>query len=822
MEKKYEGLSTIEAEKLLKQYGKNILPHKKPVGDIIILFDQLKSPLIYILLFAGIISIVLSDLKDAAIIFAAVILNTFLGFYQERKAQKALFALKQILNPQAKVFRDGTVVTIDVSQVVPGDIILITSGDRIPADGYVFEEVNLLVNEAVLTGESVPVTKTAHKDGGEITKASLVFTGTTVIAGRGKMLVTKTALTTEFGKIASELSITKEEETPLQEKIASFARFLAIIFLGMSVFIFVLGIATGKTFIEMFTTSVAVAVAAIPEGMAVALTAILAIGMQRILKRKALVRKLVAAEALGSTTVIATDKTGTLTLGVMSVVKTDFVDKEKAFEVMVYANNREDALEIALWEYAQKNKIDPEKLEEENPRIKELPFDSHRRYMATLNSKGETTALYIKGAPEVIIENSNMSQTDKEKWMQKVEKWASQGFRLLGFGYKFHKGTTLTNKDIANLNWVGLIGITDPVRETVKEALVATQEAGIKTKVITGDYAGTSIAVLHKLGLHVSGNQIVEGEELEKLSASQFEQKASEAILFARVSPSQKLKIVQALQSKGEVVALVGDGVNDAPAIKAANIGIVVEGASDVARQTADMVLLDSNFATIVSAIEEGRGIYQNVKKVIFFQMAGSFSEIVLVMSALFLGLPLPLAASQILWINIVTEGFPNLALTIDPKEKNLLKYPPVNPKAQLFDTLLKAMMILISTSTGLLLLGLFIVIYEETRDLSLSQTVVFTSLGITMLLYVFSLRTLKNPLLASNIFANLSLVFAVFLSMGIQLLPLYNPFLQSFLGTVPLFGKWWGYVMVVPVIIILEIEFVKIAFIIPRKKATF
>lgn len=822
MDEKIRGLTSQDAQNLIHKFGKNTLPHKKPVGDLIILFDQIKSPLIYILLIASFISFVLKDTKDALVIFAAVVLNTFLGFYQERKAQKALYALKQILSPQAKVIRNGNVVTIEVELIVPGDVLLITSGDRIPADGYVFEGTNLLVNEAVLTGESVPVSKKATKSDNDIVKTGLVFMGTTVIGGRGKMIVTKTGLTTEFGNIASELSVTQEEKTPLQGKIDSFAKFLAIIFLIMSALIFLIGTLSGHTFIDMFTTSAAVAVAAIPEGMAVSLTAILAFGMQRILKRKALVRKLVAAEALGSTTVIATDKTGTLTLGVMSVVKTDVISREKAMEAAIYANNREDALEIALWEYVQKNGIDPKKLESEHKRIKEIPFDADKKYMASLIQMGKSNTIFVKGAPEVLLERSHMSRIDKDKWNIKAQRLGEQGLRLLGLAYKETKQNSLTGKDVSSLTFIGLIGITDPVRETVKDALVKTKQAGIKTIVITGDFTTTSMAVLKKLGISITGSQILEGEDLEKLTNQEFEKKVSEIILFARVSPTQKLKIVQALQKKGEVVALVGDGVNDAPAIKAANIGIVVAGASDVARQTADMVLLDSNFETIVSAVEEGRGIYQNIKKVIFFLMAGSFSEIVLVMGALILGFPLPITASQILWINIVTDGLPNLALTIDPKEKNLLNNPPILQSSQLFDPLMKMMMLIISTVTGLLLLGLFVFLYAKTNDLNLTRTIVFTSLGVTVLLYVFSVRTLKTPLIKTGLLVNKWLMVSVILGLFIQLIPLYNPLLRSFLGTTFLSGANFIYAMIVPIIIILLIEFVKIVYIIPKKKATF
>lgn len=825
METRYKGLTSSEAKELLKKYGGNTLPHKKPVGDLIILFEQIKSPLIYILIFAAIVSFILKDFKDAAVILAAVFLNTILGFYQERKAQKALFALKQFLTPLCKVVRDGNVVTVDARELVPGDLVLLSSGDRVPADGDVLEEAGLLVNEAVLTGESMPVTKDAKKGEQDKSKNMVVYMGTTVVAGRGKIIITKTGLYTEFGKIASELSMTAEEHTPLQQRISQIAKLLAILFAALSTSIFILGVIAGRTFIEMFTTSVAVAVAAIPEGMAVSLTAILALGMQRILKRKALVRKLIAAEALGSTTVIATDKTGTLTLGTMSVLRWEFTNQKEALKACILANNREDPLEIALWEFVQKKKLDPQKIHDSYKRIAELPFDSTRKYMAVAVEDNGDFLLCIKGAPDVLLKKTNLGQKEKEMWQNYIQQWGEEGLRLLAIGFKKTSAKISKShieKEIHGYSWLGLIGITDPVRESVKDALNSCKNAGIKLKVVTGDYEATSIAVLRKLGVGVTGAQIIEGDELEALSEEELAKRVKDIVLFSRVTPLQKLKIVNALQKNGEVVALVGDGVNDAPAIKAANIGIVVASATDVARQTADMVLLDSNFETIVAAVEEGRGIYQNIKKVIFYLLSGSFAEMVLVMGAIMLGLPLPLTASQILWINIVTDGFPNLALTFEPKEKNLLKEKPINPKSNLIDGTMRVLILLISGVTGVFLLVIFAVIFDTTQNLQLTRTIVFTALSLTSLLYVFSVRTLKRPIWKSNPFSNIWLNLAVVLGIIIQLIPIYNPLFEEFLETVPLSLYDWLLVILAPVVVVTIIEFIKAVVIEPTHKASF
>ncbi|MCL5970488.1 MAG: cation-translocating P-type ATPase [Patescibacteria group bacterium] len=814
MEKKPLGLTTHEAQKRLSLYGKNILPHKKPIGDLILLFEQIKSPLIYILIIASLISIILGDFKDAAVILAAVIVNTVLGFYQERKAQHALYSLKQILDPVARVVRDGKTEVISANDLVPDDLVMLTVGDRVPADGRVIDEMNLLINESVLTGESVPVAKDSQ---------TAVFMGTTIVAGKGKMIVGKTGNSTEIGKIAQELTQTHEEQTPLQKRINFLAKILAGVAGVLSFIVLVAGLINGRPFLEMFTTSVALAVAAIPEGMAVSLTAILAIGMQRILKRKALVRKLVAAEALGSTTVIATDKTGTLTEGVMSVVKADFTDKKEGLLSCALANNREDPLEIALWEYVQKNNLDPQELEESFTRISEVPFDAIRKFMAISYAKDKKQVLYIKGAPEIILEYSRLTVEEKQKWLEKINQWGEEGLRMIGLGVKEVNGSvpsTHLEKEVTHLTWLGLVGITDPVRETAKEAIEEIKNAGIDFKVITGDYTLTSKFVMKKIGINISGDEIIEGEEIEKLTTEELENRVEKTVLFARVTPIQKLRIVNALQAQGEVVALLGDGVNDAPAIKAADIGIVVEGATDVARQTADMVLLDSNFATIITAIEEGRAIYQNIKKVILYLLSDAFSEIILVFGSIILGLPLPLTAAQILWINLITDGLPNLALTADPKEKNLLKRPPIDTREELLDSGMKGLIFIISVVSGIFSLVLFILLFNFTLDLKFAQTIIFMMLGLNSLLYVFSVRTLAKPLWHDHVFSNKWLIGAVLLGIIMQVIPLYHPFFQNFLGIVPLRLNHWLIVLLGPILMITLIELIKIAIIAPKRQA--
>lgn len=821
MEKTHVGLSEKEAVEKLAEYGKNVLPQKKPISDLTIIINQIKSPLIYILLIAALVSFLLKDYKDAYVILSAVFLNTLLGFYQERKAQQALNALRSMLTPTVRVVRGGEKKVIKAENLVPQDLVMISVGDRIPADGIVINESALNINEAVLTGESVPVAKSVCSDLNHPLRTQQVFMGSIVSSGRGLVIVTKTGKYTEFGQIAQKLSETEEEPTPLQKKLSEFAKILAVIFAILSILIFATGLIAGRDFIEMFTTSVALAVAAIPEGLAVSLTVILAIGMQRILKRKALVRRLVAAEALGSTTVIATDKTGTLTLGKMSVVKTKYIAVDEANLASILANDQDEPLEYALWEHAEKIGLNPEKILEEYLRVKEIPFDSKRKYMAVLYQKNNQHVIYIKGAPEVLLEQSNLENNLKQEWIAFLDKWGQEGLRLIALSKKEVKGKDIKNieAEVKDTQFLGIVGIADPVRESVKEALDTAKIAGIKVKVITGDYLQTSKAVLKKLGIDLKHDEAIEGDVLENIGDEELRTKVGKIVLFARVNPIQKLKIVEALKKNGEVVALVGDGVNDAPALKSSNIGIVVAEATDVAKETADMVLLDSNFATIVAAIEEGRGIYSNIKKIILYLLSDSLSEIILVFGAIILNLPIPLTASQILWINIVTDGLPGLSLTIDPKEKNLLKRSPINPQLGLLDRSMKIIICIVSSIVGLLSLVVFIFLYFSTNDIMLTRTIIFVMLGISTLVYVFSVRRVDKPVWRSQPQTNKWLIVAVVISFVVQLIPLYNPFLQKFLDTKPIPSNYWVIIVITVLTIIFSIELTKIILGISKKK---
>lgn len=793
-----KGLTSQEAEKKLAEFGLNILPEEKQPSDFETFLAQLKNPLISILLLAAGVTFFLKEFSDALVILLAVLVNTILGFYQERKANRALLALKKILTPRAVVWRDGRRQILEAKRLVPDDLVFLNAGDKVPADGLLTESARLWLNEAIITGESNAVGKNRGDE---------VLTGTTVLAGRGVFQVRKTGQQTKIGGLAEKLGELETEKTPLERRLNELARQLAIFVLVSAFFIFLIGVFLGQDLPTMFTTAVALAVAAIPEGLVISLTAILAIGMQRILKKKGLVRHLLAAETLGTVTVIATDKTGTLTEGTMKVVKTDFTDLKPALETCVLANNLADPLEIALWEYVQaQDHFDPQKLSETKQRVDELPFSPEKKLAAYLYQD----RLVVSGAPEVILAKSaNLTKN----WEEEIAKWGEEGLRIVALAEKETQTLKkIKEEDLQNMKFLGLVGFTDPVRETVKEALAETREAGIVVKVITGDFRATAEVVLKKLGMTLLPEQIIEGKELEALSNEELIRRIDRLVLFARTTPSQKYKIVQALKTKGEIVAIIGDGVNDALALKTADIGVVVGDASEVAKETADLVLLDSNFGTILSAIEEGRLILVNLKKIILYLLSGAFSELVLIFGAMVAALPLPLTASQILWINLLTDGLPNLALIIEPKEKNLLKRPPPKANLALLDSPTKNLIILISLISGLASLALFLSFWQKTGDLVLARSVAFTALGMYSLLYVFSIRNLVQPFWRSGFWQNKPLLLACLIGFFVQLAALYTPLFQKILRVSPLGIFEWGAILITSALVILIIEMVKLS----------
>jgi len=789
-----KGLTSAEARALFDKHGPNKLPEKPPPSSILILISQFKSPLVYILLAAGIVTALLGEIPDTIIITAAVLINTILGFVQEKKASRALSALKQLVHPEAEAVRDGEPKKIPIEEVVPGDLLVLSQGYKVPADGKVVASSRLAVNEAILTGESATINKN-EKD--------VVFMGTAVAAGRAYMKAEVTGAETQIGKIAQSVQEI-DEDTPLRRQLVAFSKLLSILVLVLIFFVFLIGLVKRQALLEIFTTSVALAVSAIPEGLLVGLTVVLAIGMQRILSKKGLVRNLVSAETLGGVTTITTDKTGTLTEGKMRVIDV-LGDKVLLAKQSILANDRDDPVVIAAWEWANKNlsskDLKSERIDgyiEKHGRLDEIPFSGKERfasYLIKLTSK--TNVIYVNGAPEFVLEWTNLSNEEKKNILEQIDEMTKKGHRLMAMARKKVAGSTtrLTKKDIQkDLEWVGIIVLSDPVRNGVKAALEKTQKAGIKLLVITGDYAQTAISVMHELGLSVSPEEVVLGEELEKTTEAELSEKLyrGNIRLFARTRPEQKLKIVDALKKNGEVVAMIGDGVNDAPALSKADIGIVVGEATDVARESADLVLLDSSFNTVVMAIEEGRGIFDNIRKIVLYLMSDAFSEIVAVIGTLILAFPLPVTAAQILWINLASDGFPHLALTVDPKRPGTMSNPPRSPVEQLVTGSMRLLIALISLVGGALAIIVFIWVLTVSDDITLARSVAFATLGINSLVYVFSIRTLSEPFWKSSPLANPWLLVAVAAGFFIQVAPFVIRPLGEFLRVSPLpLGLW-------------------------------
>jgi len=824
------GLSSKQAELKLNQNGPNRLEESSQFNSLKILFSQFKSPLIYILLISGLITFFLKDYIDTIVILAAVVINTIIGFYQEQKAQKSLEALRSLLSLKTKVIRDGKQQIVDTEKVVSGDLVYLTIGDRVPADGVLIQATDLTVNEAILTGESLPVKKNPvivkNFQTQNFKDQNLAFAGSLITTGVGKMIVLKTGYQTKMGKIGHQLVKVDEGKTPLQLQIGNLAKILAWLVGAISILIFIIGILLNYNFLQIFTTSVAVAVAAIPEGLAVSLTVILSLGMQRILKQKALVRKLLAAETLGSVSVICADKTGTLTEGQMKVVdwaglEQDSDHHQLMIRAAILCNDMRDPLETSMmdWAMSENKKQDLFKL---YPRLNEIPFSPKYKYIATLHSQPETDKqlIFFSGAPEVILARSNLDNKQIKQWRKKFNDHAGLGYRLVGFAYKERKSNSknISDNQMHDFNWLGVLVYEDPVRKGVKQVLEACQRAHIKVKVITGDYLSTALAILKKVGID-NGHLAIEGDQLDKLSPEELKKKVAETVLFARTSPEQKLKIVQALKEQQEVVAMMGDGVNDAPALKQADIGIVVGDASDVARQTADMVLLESDFGVILKAIEGGRAIFENIRKVTLYLLAHGFAEVILIGGSLLLRLPLPVTAAQILWINLFQDSFPAVALAFETGEKGLMTKPPRLKKASILNFELKFLIFVIGSLMNLILLSLFYFLNHGLWPFLHPQTMIFTALGINSLFIAFACRSLNRSLFSFNPFGNKQLSLAIFIGFLLLSLAIYWPPLQLFLKTQPIGWREWSILITIGIFNLLALELTKKIFIFNHQK---
>jgi Ca2+-transporting ATPase len=855
-----KGLSTEEAERRLKEFGPNELVEKKGVTPLQIFLGQFKDIFVIMLLIAIGISVAISEFVDAATIGAIVFLNAVVGFVQEYRSEKAMEAMKQLTAPKARVMRDGTEMFIPSKEVVPGDIVLLEAGDRIPADARLLEVVDLKTDEAILTGESTAVDKkdvvlnpkTAVAD-----RKNSVFMATHITYGRGKAIIASTGMKTEFGKVAEMVQAVETVETPLKQKLTTFAKKLGMIIIAVCAIIFilelyelfVLGTSSIGEIINAFETAIALAVSAVPEGLPAVVTVSLALGARELAKRNALIRKLSSAETLGATDIICSDKTGTLTKGEMTVRKI-YVDNkmidvtgagyepkgefllngvpidpkdDKDLTLLLKAGTLcsnatydgtkvlGDTTEGALIVAAAKAGIKKEHLDTCHSRLQEVPFTSERKRMTIAHKSPDGDVFsYVKGAVEILLDHSGhilkggkiikLSQKEKEQILKTNEELANQALRVLAIAYKELPKTETGKYDEEelehNLVFVGLAGMIDPPRAEAKGAIELCRKAGIKTVMITGDHKLTAVAIAKELGIMENESDMaLTGAELDKMSDEEFDKIVEEVSVYARVSPEHKLRIVRALKKKGHIVAMTGDGVNDAPALKQADIGIAMGiTGTDVTREAADMVLADDNFATIVTAVEGGRAIYDNIRKFSFFLLRSNFDELLVIGVFALMGLPLPLSAGMILWINLVTDGGPALALSLDPPQEDLMSRPPRDPREGILYGRIASILATFVTQflgTGVLFA---IAYFVWGRSLAEAQTMAFVQATLQELLIVWNCRSETKNAFRVGFTSNKFLLLAVAVS---GLLTVILPY-TGLLGTAPLDLMDWA--IVVPI----------------------
>ncbi|OGO61095.1 MAG: hypothetical protein A2032_04435 [Chloroflexi bacterium RBG_19FT_COMBO_49_13] len=796
------GLSQVEVLQLRQQYGENRLPAEKGTTVWTILLNQIKSPLVYIILVAAGVSLAVSEYNDFAIIMAVVLIDVVLGFIQEYQAQQTYSALKGLLKPTTTVIRAGERLEVEVWELVPGDVVLLNSGEHVPADGEITESTKLAVDEAILTGESEPVNKN-ETDG-----HNLVYMGTTTITGRGTMVVTKIGSVTELGQIATSLQEHVEEDTPLQVRLKSFSKSLTYIVIGFTLAILLTGLLMGREFLEMLRVSIVLAIAAVPEGLLIAVTVILVLGMRKILKRQGLVKKLLAVETLGSVTVICTDKTGTLTEGRMRVARVELTDQERALQTMALCNNLEGPVDIALWEYAKIHlSISPQDMVDSSERLAEELFTSETKYMITevtgVMFKGDHL-YFLKGAPEIILAMCKVNEEDKSHILAKVDDWAGEGLRLLGLAYR-HNGVL---DDYTGYTWVGLVGMQDPIRDGVQEAVKIAQKAGIQVKMITGDYRRTAEKIARTIGLMQPEDCSIEGGELATMSDQQLQQEVKQVAVFSRIRPQDKLRIVRALQTNGEITAMIGDGVNDAPALQRANIGVVVGTASDVAKETADLILLDNNFRTIVAAIEEGRVIFENIRKVVAYTLSNSFAEVLTIFVAMMFRWPAPLAVAQILWIHLICDGPSDIVLGFEPKEAGIMDEKPKSTKEPVLAPLGLTLIGVISIGSAIAALSLFGHFFLSHTDPAEGRSLVFASFAVNSMIYIFAYRSMRLPLFrASPLTRNKPLVLAVIAGLLMVVIAFAIPSLRTLLGIVSLTLQQWSWIAAIALGLLMVVE---------------
>ncbi len=855
-----EGLSSDEVRERLKRYGPNRLMEEDRVSKLRILLHQFTSPLIYILLAASVVTAFLHEYIDTGVILAVVALNAVIGYFQEFKAEESVRALKRMVVPRARVMRDGKEMEINSEDLVPGDIALLSSGMKVPADMRLIRALELRVDEAMLTGESLPVEKDVHAiketnlTPGD--QRNMTFMGTTVLSGRGKGVVVETNGRTVLGQIATEVEVVDVARSPLQGKLEYFARLVGLFVLGFTAGLFFVGILIGIKPADMFMIAVATAISAIPEGLPVAVTVAMAIGVNRMARKNAIIRRLTAVETLGSTTVICSDKTGTLTKNEMTVrlvydVKhvyeitgsgyepvgeilrdgvpadpKDSTDLQMLLRIGMLCNESNlyekdeqfridgDPTEGALVVSAMKAGFNRDDEAKAYPQLAIVPFESERGYMATLHRHGSRHYIFVKGAPEKVLDLCTRCLADDalrtEEIMDVADRFAQEGMRVLAMAYKevptdVHE---ITHSDVEGaLIWVGLQAMIDPPRPEVVEAINGCKRAGIRVVMITGDHPVTAVAIAKDLGIS-DKERVLTGKELENIGDKELFDRVEDISVYARVSPQHKLRVVKQLLERGEVVAVTGDGVNDAPALKAANIGIAMgRTGTDVAKEASDAVLADDNFASIFSAVEEGRVVYDNIRKVVLFLVSCGLGEILAITISIAVGLPIPYIAAQILWLNLVTNGLQDVALAFEPGERDIISRPPRDPKEGIFSGLLLQRTILVGMILAAGTLFTFIKALNNGVDLNEARTIALTTMVFFQFYQALNCRSemesvFRLPLLR-NPFLFLSMIAAFFAHLAV----LYVPTFQYIFRTVPLTITEWVEIAIVTATVIVAVE---------------
>ncbi|WP_291628627.1 calcium-translocating P-type ATPase, PMCA-type [Clostridium sp.] len=847
------GLSSSEAKLRLTKYGLNKIQGKKKKSIFQLFLAQINDIMIYILLIAAIISFVVGEFSDSIIILIVIFINAIIGVIQESKAEKALEALKSMSTPKAIVKRDGNIIEIPSEEVVIGDIIIIDAGRYIPADLRIVEAANLKIEESAFTGESVPSEKNSNTitEGKDVPigdQHNMAFMSTLVTYGRGIGIVVNTGMNTEIGKIAKMLDSEDENTTPLQKKLAQLGKILGFAAVGISIIMFLISLFQGRDFLEMFMTSISLAVAAIPEGLPAIVAIVLALGVQRMIKENAIIRKLPSVETLGSVNIICSDKTGTLTINKMTVKKyyvngqiynLKSIDiKNKETKLLTYgmilcndATSKDgvqtgDPTEVALIDVGNKINIFKDDLNKEFKRVNEIPFDSDRKLMTTVNSYENKYYVFTKGAIDSILKISNkilingeikdFADKEKSETLNASNLMSDDALRVLALAYKPIDNEHVPIDELENdLIFVGLMGMIDPPREEVKGSIELSKKAGIRTIMITGDHKNTAVAIAKELGIVEDISQAMSGSEIDSYSEEEFTKIVNDFKVFARVSPEHKVKIVKAFKSYGNIVSMTGDGVNDAPSLKAADIGIAMGiTGTDVAKGAADMVLTDDNFTTIVKAVEEGRNIFNNIKKSIIFLLSCNLGEIVALFFAILLNWPAPLLPIHILWVNLITDSFPALSLGVDPGDKGVMDLPPKDPKESLFAGRAGILLILNGILIGGSTLFAFVLgEYLYPDSLRHAQTMAFVVLSVSQLFYSLAMRNETKSLFQVGIFKNKWLIASILFGIVVQLAIITIPFTANIFKVYSLDFKDWGIVILISLIPFAINEIVKIFF---------